>query len=96
MKKDPQFVQAIEDVIENLESLRMSLNRCVNEGMIDYESAFYNQINDLIDDAEIVKTWDELIEIITRAKTIEVDVDAWLSVRGSTTISMLWPKAPHT
>lgn len=92
MKKDPQLEKAAADVKDNLEALQMSLRRCVNEGMIDEGDAYYNELLDLIDDAEIVTTWDELKEIITRAKTIEVDIDAWLSIRGATTISMLWPK----
>lgn len=92
MKRDPQLEKAAADVKDNLEALQMSLRRCVNEGMIDEGDAYYNELLDLIDDAEIVTTWDELKEIITRAKTIEVDIDAWLSIRGATTISMLWPK----
>jgi hypothetical protein len=92
MKKDPQFTKAREAVFENLEALRISLDRCVREGMIDEGDAYYNELLDFMDDAEIVTSWDELNEIITRAKTIEVDIDAWLSIRGSTTISMIWPQ----
>lgn len=91
MKKDPLFKQATQSVIDNLQALQQRLNRCINEGMLDEGNAYYNELLDLVDDADIVKTWDELNEIITRAKTIEVDIDAWISIRGGTTISMLWP-----
>ncbi|HSX14186.1 MAG TPA: hypothetical protein VLE96_07200 [Chlamydiales bacterium] len=94
MKIDPILKKAADDVLDNLEALQMSLQRCVNEGMLDDGDYFYNELIDLIDDTEIVQTWDELTEIATRAKTIEVDLDAWLSIRGSTTISMEWPKPP--
>lgn len=94
MKIDPDLKQAADDVLDNLEALQMKLQRCVNEGMLDEGDAYYNELLDFIEDAEIVTTWDELTEIVTRAKTIEVDLDAWLSIRGTTTISMIWPKAP--
>jgi hypothetical protein len=93
MAKDPQFKQAREDTIENLEAIRMTLDRCTDEGMpLDPDSAFYNELLDLIDEASLSKTWDELIEVITKAKTLEVDVDVWLSNRGLTTLSLLWPQ----
>ncbi len=95
MKIDPLLRKAADDVIDNLEALKMSLQRCVNEGMLDVGDVYYNELIDLIDDAEIVQNWDELKEIVTRAKTIEVDIDAWLSIRGSTTISMIWPNMPR-
>ncbi|MCL4419521.1 hypothetical protein M1146_05490, partial [Patescibacteria group bacterium] len=77
--------------LDNLQALRMLLERCVDEGMLDEGESYYNELVDLVSDAEILKTWDELAEIITKAKTIEIDIDTWLSVRGNTTISMQWP-----
>jgi hypothetical protein len=88
---DPNLKKAAGDVVDNLQALQMLLERCVNQGMIDEGEYYYNELVDLISDGEIVKNWDELAEIITRAKTIEVDIDAWLSLRGNTTISMIWP-----
>lgn len=94
MKRDLQLEKAAQDVKDNLTALQMSLRRCVNEGMIDEGDGYYNELLDLIDDTEILTSWPELGEIISRAKTIEVDIDAWLSIRGATTIAMLWPKIP--
>jgi hypothetical protein len=91
-KKDPKFTQAKSDVIENLEALQMSLDRCVDEGMIDYESKYYNELSDLVDDTHIVKTWEELREVITLAKTIEMDLDSWVSLRGGSSMSLGWPE----
>ena len=91
MKKDPQFTKARDDVLDNLDTIQVSLDACVDEGMLDYESAYYNELSDLIEDARIVKTWDELIEIITLAKTLETDIDAWASLHGRTSISLIWP-----
>ncbi len=87
-----KFVQAKEDTVENLEAIKESLNRCIDEGMIDEDDAYYNEILDLIDDAHIVDTWDELAEIITKSKTLEVDIAAWLSFHGRTSVALPWPK----
>ncbi len=91
MKKDPKFVQATSDVIENLEALQFDLNRCVDEGMLDYGSAYYNELSDLLEEAHIVKTPEELSQIIILAKTLETDINAWKSLRGQTTVSLTWP-----
>jgi hypothetical protein len=94
MAKDAQFVEAKEDVVENLEAIQLSLSRCVDEGMVDLGDSYYNQLLALIDDARIVSTWDELMEIVTLAKTLEVDVAGWLSFHGRTSISLPWPRKP--
>lgn len=91
-KKRDRFSQAVHDIIENLESLQMLLDRCVDdEGMIDVESRFHNELCDLIDETRIASSWEELEEVINRGKTVEIDVDSFLSRHGRTTISMSWP-----
>jgi hypothetical protein len=92
MAKDPAFVKAKEDVLDNLDAIQLTLVRCVEEGMIDTEDVYYNQILDLIDEATILKTWDELMEVVALAKTLEADVAAWLSYHGRTSVSLPWPK----
>lgn len=94
MKKDPELTKAKKDVLDNLDAIQMSLETCVNEGMIDYNSSYYNELSDLIEDARIVNTWEELMEIIALAKTLETDIDAWFSMHGKTTISLPWPHIP--
>ena len=96
MSKDKQLIQAKEDIIDNLEAIQLVLRECESGGMVDFESSYYNELSDLITDARIVKTWDELMEIVTRAKTLETDVDGWLSFHGRTTVSLTWPNKPAT
>ena len=91
MAKDKELKKAKKEVIENLETIDSLLDRCVNEGMIDEGSVYHNEIVDLLDDAHIVKTWVELSEIITLAKTLENEVDAWISIRGGSSLSLEWP-----
>jgi hypothetical protein len=97
MTKDPKilaFFVARGDTVENLEAIQLSLSRCIDEGMIDLEDAYYNQILDLLDEAGLSKTWDELLEVISKAKILEVDVAVWLSGHGRTSISLPWPTPP--
>ena len=92
MAKDLEFLDSKETVIENLEALKLNLGRCVDEGMVDSGDAFYNELLGLEDDAAIVESWDELMEVVARAKTLETDVAVWMSMQGRTTLSLPWPK----
>lgn len=97
MTKDPnllKFLEAKGDTVDNLKAIRLNLSRCVDEGMVDLEDAYYNQLNVLIDEASISETWDELMEVVAQAKTLEVDVACWLSNHGQTSISLPWPRSP--
>ena len=99
MAKDPNkllFLNAKEDAIENLEAIRLSLVRCIDEGMIDEEDLYYNELLALIDEASIADSWDELEEVITKGKTLEIDVSNWLSRHGRSNLSLPWPKIPQS
>lgn len=92
MKKDPELEKAKIEVIENLETIRILLDQCVNQGMIDEGCKYYNDLLDLNTDAHIVEQWEELTEIITLAKTLEIDIDTWISIHGGSSLSLLWPR----
>ena len=94
MVKNVLLRQAKEATLENLRSIQQTLTACVEEGMVDTGDAYYNEILDLLEDTRILTSWDELDEIITLAKTLEVDVAAWLSFHGRTTISLPSPNPP--
>ena len=97
MTKEPELIQLLqdkEDTIENLEAIQTTLLQCINQGMLDEEDRFYNEILDLIDEARIIKTYPELAEVISKGKTLETDIDAWLSMHQRETGSLLWPSAP--
>lgn len=91
MKKDPQFVQAQNDVLDNLDVIETALDQCVDEGMLDPDSEYHNKLEDLLDAARIAKTWEELMAVVSAAKTFEEDVDTWLSFHGRSTIELSWP-----
>lgn len=94
MARDLDFLKAKGDTVDNLKAIQMNLTRCIDEGMMDLEDAYYNQVLFLIDEASLSKNWDELMEVVTKAKTLEIDVAAWLSGRGENSISLPWPRAP--
>lgn len=79
------------ETIENLQTIQVLLGRCVSLGMIDEGSHYYNELVDLISNTEFITSWDALLEIITHGKTVEGDMDAWLSLRGESTLSLVWP-----
>lgn len=94
MARDIEFLKAKGDVVENLRAIQLSLSRCVDEGMLDSSDAYYNQVIVFIDEASLSKNWPELMEVVSQAKILEIDVAAWLSGRGQTSISLPWPRPP--
>ncbi len=95
MTKDPNNLRLLdlrEQILANLRDLQTSLIRCVDEGMIDLENEFYNELLGLIDETHVADDWSDLEEVITKAKTLEIDVAAWLARHGRSGISYTWPK----
>lgn len=91
MKKEDPLKQAKKNVIENLQVMQEILNKCVEDGMVDTGSSYYNELIDLLEDAHQVTSWPELMEVVTLAKTLEVDIDTWSSLHGRSSISLPWP-----
>ena len=83
--------EAKEVVVENLEALDAKLDFAVTQGMIDENSTYHNEISTLVDDVGLAQSWEELAEIIYRAKILEVDMNTWLSFKGDTTFGLEWP-----
>ena len=88
------FSKDKQDTIVNLEAIQLTLNECINEGMLDEEDQYYNELIQLLNEARIVKTYPELSEVITKAKNLESDIGAWLSMKGRESASIAWPKTP--
>lgn len=80
-----------ENILENLRILQTRLENATDEGMLDVDDYYYNELSDLMEEAKLAKAAEELSEVVYKAKTIETDIDAWLSQRGYTTIGLEWP-----
>lgn len=94
MVKDARLNAAKQEFLENLDQLQSNLIRSVAEAMLDLGDEYYNDVLGLIEDGVTVDNWDELMEAITRAKTLENDIASWMSRHGRTTLSFTWPKKP--
>ncbi|MBI3901253.1 MAG: hypothetical protein HY324_03770 [Chlamydiia bacterium] len=85
------FHQAKHQTVEQLEIVQGLLVRCVAEGMQDLDDSYYNELLGLIDEAKLAESWPDLKDVIEKAKTLEIDIAAWLSRMGRTTTSLDWP-----
>jgi hypothetical protein len=92
MAKDHQLTLAKHAVFQNLEEIQENLLRSVEEGMVDLENSYYNEVLGLLEDARTADGWDELMEAIVRAKTLEMDIASWMARHGRSTVSYPWPK----
>lgn len=81
-----------EQILENLQILQNLLDDCVEEGLFDAQAHDHNELFDLFEETKVASSLEELSEVIERAKILEIELDAWFSKLGKTTISLLWPK----
>lgn len=86
------LLEAKANVAENFEALELKLDQAVDLGFIDEGQAYYNAMDTLLDNAKIAESWDELAAVIDQGKTLEEDLDTWLSLKGYTTIGLQWPR----
>ncbi len=93
--KDPdleKFLSIKEDVIDNILEIQTAINDCTDNGMLDPGDVLYNQVADLLSQAEATDTLADLEMIVVKAKDIEKMVDAWLSTQGTSSFELTWPE----
>ncbi|MEN9654788.1 MAG: hypothetical protein RL235_900 [Chlamydiota bacterium] len=88
--------EAKKMTIDNFNVLLAWLKQCVDDGLIDLGDEYYNEILNLLDQADLAKTPAELTEVITLGKILETDIDAWLVYHGRTSIALSWPTHIYT
>ena len=89
--KTEKFLKIKEDVLNNVGVLRFSLGQCMEVGLEDPESTFYNRIENLERYIKGIYSYVELKEAIDQAKAIEMEIDAFLVSKGELTMSLTWP-----
>lgn len=87
-----EFIRAKEAILDNMEALLMRVDDCQDLGLIDEKSALYNQILDIMDEAQVSSTFEELEEVIAVAKDIEFHLDSYLLRHGVSTMDLQWPQ----
>ena len=85
------FIKKQEEILNNLSVLIFNLNICTDAGMIDKDDELYNKIEDLIEEVKIIDSLEELEEFVSQGKTIESQIDSWLTAQGETTVGLEWP-----
>lgn len=91
MVKDPRLAEAQEQVRDNLSRLKMALEESVKEGLVDLESDHYNELLDLLTETSLSKSFEELLEVVAKAKALETEIAAWSVQHGRTSFSLSWP-----
>jgi len=90
--KEEKFLEAKEDILNNLANLELVVSKLEDqEILIDDSSEFYNQIDDLINNAKTLNTPSELEMVIERAKTFEIKLDVFLAENGISSTEIIWP-----
>ena len=98
MVKDPlhkQFLEARRTTIENIQAILLILDECIDQGLLDPESRFHNELIGFDSQATQAKEYAQLGEVITQAKILETDIDVWLAGLGRSTLSLSWPMLPE-
>lgn len=86
-----QFRNHKNQVMDLIDSLVEMLEESIFAGMSDENSILYNEINDLIEEANSCDSYLVLSEIVHRAKQIEHNLESWLSNYGKMTQELNWP-----
>lgn len=92
MDDEEKFLEAREDVLNNIGILQINLEKCLEVGMEDPGDGLYNSIDNLINHVKNVSSWDMLKEAIEQAKKIEMEIDRFLLMIGQSTVGLTWPK----
>lgn len=91
-KEIEKFLQVKEDVLNRLEDIRFGIIECEDKGMEDLDSVLYNEMLNLIQEAETIDNYEELSMIIIRAQAIEKNIDTWIANQGGDTLNINWPE----
>ncbi len=78
-------------LFKNITTLRDTLQTCVDGGLLDMDSVFYNQLEELEEETHTSEDPNELEEIIERARTCEQQLCSFYDNMGFSTTSLDWP-----
>lgn len=90
--KNNKFFNDKDLVIENLRTLKISLEDLVDVGFSDPNDVIYNELLSMIDDAKGSDSELALSEVIERARVIETKLDSFYSHEGIETTELSWPQ----
>lgn len=91
MNNDHEFINKREAVLDSLQTLKTSLLEAIDLGYDDIEDELYNKLLELVDMASDAENIEDLSNVITIAKNIETNLDAFLSTKGVSNLEITWP-----
>ena len=89
--KEEKFLEAKEDILNSLANIEISVSQLEEQHILNDSSEFYNQIDELIENAKVLNNPSELDMVIDRAKVLEKKLDVFLAENGISSIEINWP-----
>ena len=89
--KEEKFLEAKEDILNSLANIEISVSQLEEQNILNDSSEFYNQIDDLIENAKVLNNPSELDMVIDRAKVLEKKLDVFLAEKGVSSMEINWP-----
>ncbi len=80
-----------KQLLKNISILRNTLDDCLDAGMVDFESIFYNQLEELEEEIHASENIQELIELIGRGQIFEKQLCVLYDNAGLSTTNLDWP-----
>jgi hypothetical protein len=88
---EKELLDLKEKILNNISILMSNYQSCIDANMKDPNSSFYNKIESLIEQVNATEDKMALSEIIMEAKTIESQLDIWITSQGQSTLNISWP-----
>jgi len=88
---EKELLDLKEKILNSISILMSNYQNCIDANMKDPNSSLYNKIESLIEQVNAIEDKMALSEVIIEAKTIEMELDRWITSQGQSTLNILWP-----
>ena len=80
-----------DQIIDNIETLQLSLSELERVGLHDDDSVIYNELSVLATAAAEIREVTELGMVVSQAQVIEKQIDLWLETHSLDSKGLPWP-----
>ena len=88
---EKELLDLKEKILNSISILMSNYQNCIDANMKDPNSSLYNKIESLIEQVNAIEDKMALSEVIIEAKTIEMELDRWITSQGQSTLNISWP-----
>lgn len=93
---DPKLIKKHKKrLIKNVITLRNTLDACLDAGLVDFESVFYNQLESLEEEIHASENVYELKELSGQGQNFEKQLCVLYDNAGLSTTNLDWPELPE-